>query len=63
MNNRAGSLGLPASIDVAAVSRVLVVLVLTLPAVQWLATSQSIWEVPFVQLPKGQFVYLVPRTT
>jgi len=61
MNDRAWSLGLPAAWDPAALSRVLVVLVLTLPAVQWLATSQSIWEVPFDLLPKGQFVYLLSK--
>jgi predicted ferric reductase len=61
MNDRALTLGFPGVIDFAALSKVLVVLVLALPAVQWLATSQSIWAVPFDRLPKGQFVYLLSK--
>jgi hypothetical protein len=49
------SYGLPA------LSQLLIVLVLALPAVQWLATSESIWIVPIERMPKGQVVYLLAK--
>jgi hypothetical protein len=61
MNAPIARVPLAASFDLSLISTVLIVLVLTLPGVQWLSTSQSIWAVQFNQLPKGQFLYLLSK--
>lgn len=61
MNERTAALDFPAVFSVPTIAKVLIVLVLTLPGVQWLATSQSLWAVPYDQLPKGQILYLLSK--
>lgn len=61
MNSQTAVSGASAETGVAAIVRVLVVLALTLPGVQWLATSQTIWAVSLDQLPKGQILYLLSK--
>jgi hypothetical protein len=61
MNERTVTLDVPEAPGVPTIARILVILVLALPGVQWLATSQTIWAVPFEQLPKGQIPYLLSK--
>ena len=52
---------LPRSYGLPAVAELLVVLILALPAVQWLANSQTLWMVSFDHLPRGQILYLFSK--
>jgi predicted ferric reductase len=44
-----------------ALAQFLIILILALPAVQWLGSSQSLWAVPFGHLPRGQLAYLLSK--
>lgn len=61
MNVRVASFSRIQVNGVQAFAHLLIVMILTLPAVQWLSTSQSIWMVRFERLPPGQLPYLLSK--
>jgi predicted ferric reductase len=44
-----------------ALAQLLIILILSLPTVQWMASSQTLWLVPFDHLPRGQLAYLFSK--